>query len=416
MNLEAAAPALLAALAIGLLIGVERGWQRREAEEGTRIAGVRTYGLLGLLGGVVGLLWQETGVAAFVVALLAVTVILVTAYALHTTEEGDSGITSAVAGLLTFVLGSLAGLGHPDIAAATAVAMVVLLGLKPELHNWLRRITREELQAAFTLLLLSVVLLPVLPDTAYGPWDAWNPRQIWMLVVLVAGLSFAGYIAVRLVGATRGLLVTGAFGGLASSTALTLNFARLARGRPELQAVLSAGLVLGCTTMFARMAVLLTVINPALLAKITPPLLAMAATGLLGAAILAWRVSATSHRETHLPNPIELKAAFGFGLLLALILLLTAALEAWFGDAGILVLAAISGLADVDAILVSLARLAAADTAADVAVTGMIIAAATNSLSKAALASGIGGRAMAVRVAPVLGAMAITGIAALILV
>ncbi|WP_290652635.1 MgtC/SapB family protein [Aquisalimonas sp.] len=413
MTLDNPLVALVAALAIGLLIGVERGWQWREASEGTRIAGVRTYALLGLFGGIIGILWRDGGVAVFGVALLAVTIILVTAYALHSSHHNDVSITSAVAAILTFVLGSLATLGYPEIAGAGAGATVVLLGLKPELHHWLQRITRDELKALFKLLLISVVLLPILPNQNYGPWGAWNPYEIWLLVVLIAGLSFAGYIAVRLAGPRRGLLATGVFGGLASSTALTLHFARLARGDGAMTPVLASGILFACSTMFVRMLIIISVLNYTLLPHALPPLAAMATVGLIGAFWQAARLRLVDDQLSPLRNPIELGAALGFGALLSVIIVLTAAFEVWFGDAGIRTLAAISGLADVDAIVVSLARFADAEITRHIAVSGIVIAAAANSLSKAVMASAIGGRRLAYRVIPVLGLMAFVGLATL---
>lgn len=412
MNLESAGPDLLAALAIGLLMGVERGWKWRDAQDGARVAGIRTFALLGLLGGVAGVLWQQASVSVFAAGLVAVTLVLVSAHVL-TPDKQDSSITGIVAGMLTFTLGAAAGFGLGDIAAACAVAAVILLGFKTELHRWLRHITREELHAAFTLLLLSVVLLPVLPNADYGPWDAWNPRQIWLLVVLVAGLSFLGYIAVRLVGPKRGLLATGIFGGLASSTALTLSFARLARTRPEHGSILAAGIAFACTTLYVRMAVLIAVVNAELLERVAIPLVSMAAVGITGGLLLAFRVDTSADHDTRLPNPLELRAALGFGVLLAVVLLLTAALQHWFGDQGVLALAVVSGFFDVDSILVSLARMSAETTGAGVAAAGIIIAAACNSLGKAALAAGIGGYALARQVVPVLTAMAAAGALAL---
>lgn len=401
--------ALMVALAVGLLVGVERGWRRRDAEEGRRVAGVRTYALLGLLGGVIGILWRDAGVAVFGFGLLAVTIVLVVAYALSYAEERDSGITSAVAALLTFVFGAVAGLGHADLAGAGAVAMVILLGLKPELHAWLQRISRDELKALFTLLLISVVLLPVLPDRDFGPWGAWNPREIWLLVVLIAGLSFGGYIAVRLAGPQRGLLATGIFGGLASSTALTLHFSRLARHGSDAVPVLAAGVLFACSTVFLRMIIVIGVVNYTLLPYVLPPFMAMTVVGLLGATWLASRAPGIESGQSPLRNPIELGTALAFGLLLATILLLTAAFEAWFGSAGVLVLAGMSGLADVDAITISLARLAAGETAMSTAVIGIVIAAAANNISKAVLAAMIGGRRLAVSVVPVLLLMTLAG-------
>lgn len=184
-----------AALTIGLLIGVERGWKAREAEEGERVAGVRTYGLLGLLGGCVALVAEHLGTLVTGLVFIAVAGVLATAYVIINTRRGeDVGITSLVAGLLTLVFGALAVLGEMAAAAAAAVVTTLLLGFKPQLHRWVSGLKGAELQAGLKLLLISIVPLPVLPDRRYGPWQALNPYEIWWMVVLIAGISFAGYL------------------------------------------------------------------------------------------------------------------------------------------------------------------------------------------------------------------------------
>jgi len=215
------------ALAIGLLIGTERGWERRTAQEGSRIAGIRTFGLLGLLGGLWALLAAAMGELLLGGAFLALTAVLITAYLRDRRADRDLGITTLVAALLTFALGAFAVRGQTHIAVTGAVASVILLSLKPVLHSWLRKLEPEAFYAALKLLLISVVLLPVLPNQGYGPWSAFNPYQVWWLVVLIASLSFAGYLAMKLVGTERGIMLTGLFGGVVSSTATTLTFSRL---------------------------------------------------------------------------------------------------------------------------------------------------------------------------------------------
>ena len=392
--------ALLAGLAIGLLIGIERGWVQREFGEGQRIAGVRTYALLGLLGGMVGVLSLRVGVPVLGVGVVAVTIVIVAAYVMDFRSGGDIGITSAVAALSTFVFAAAAGLGHTEVAGAAAVVMVLLLNLKPELHGWVERISRDELKAVFQLLLLSVVLLPILPDQDYGPWGALNPRTIWWLVVLVAGLSFVGYLAMRLVGAKRGILATGLFGGLASSTALTLHYSRLARRTDQLVPALAGGILLASATMPLRMLLIIAVIEWQLVPDLVLPLLAM---GFVGAATAPWLARRSPRADTEgasaLGNPVALRPALAFGAMLAIILLLTAAVRAWFGSLGVLAAAAVSGIANVDAITVSLARMGDGKT---VAAAGIVLATATNSLAKAAATRAFGSRALARAAAPAL--------------
>jgi MgtC family protein/uncharacterized protein DUF4010 len=224
---------LSVALAIGLVIGVERGWKEREAREGERVAGVRTYGLIGLLGGGMALVAERLGPLPRALAFVALAGVLTAAYAINVERDDDAGITSLVAGLLTFVFGALAALGQVAVAAASAVVTTLLLGFKPVLHRWVSALEGKELRAGLKLLLISVVLLPILPDQGYGPWQALNPYQIWCMVVLIAGISFAGYFTIKIAGPRKGTVIAGLCAGVASSTALTLHFSRMARREPD---------------------------------------------------------------------------------------------------------------------------------------------------------------------------------------
>lgn len=391
---------LSVALAIGLLIGVERGWKEREAREGERVAGVRTYGLIGLLGGGMALVAERLGPLPLALAFLALAGVLTAAYALNVERDDDAGITSLVAGLLTFAFGALAALGQVAVAAASAVVTTLLLGFKPVLHRWVSALEGKELRAGLTLLLISVVLLPILPDRGYGPWQALNPYQIWWMVVLIAGISFAGYFAIKLAGARKGVVIAGLCAGVASSTALTLHFSRMARREPDATPLLATGILLACGTMYPRMLLIAGLINAQLLQRLWVAAAVMAAL-VYGTALCYWR-SAAGKEETRaaapLENPLELRVALGFGALLAVIMILGEALKAWLGEAGVLMLAGASGVAEVDAITLSLARMSRGDLAPGVAVTGLVTAATANSLLKGAMAAGIGGGQLGLRV------------------
>lgn len=391
---------LITALALGLLIGAERGWEEREATEGERVAGFRTYGLIGLVGGVCGLLAHALDAHSIIgFGFLGFVILLTVAYV--ASVHRDVGITSLVAGLLTFALGALATLGHVVPAVASAVVTSLLLGYKPQLHQWLKNLEQHELRAMLQLLLISVVVLPLLPNQGYGPWGALNPYEIWWMVVLIAGISFIGYFAMKLVGERQGILLTSLFAGLASSTALSLHFSRLAQSRPDLTTDLAAGILIACGTMLPRMVIIASVINPALFPRLIGPAVVMAAL-IYGAVALYWfhrpQERATSGAGA-LQNPLELSIALRFGAFLAAIVLLTQALQEYLGDAGILLMATISGVADVDAINLTLSRLSNEDLTVRLAATGIIIASAVNSLVKGALAGVLGGRALGLRVA-----------------
>lgn len=407
---------LALALAIGLLIGTERGWHEREAVEGRRVAGIRTFALVGLLGGVTGLLGQQLGPVTAGLGWGGFALLVAAAYWRESRDSSRRiGMTTEVALLLAFSLGLLALMGHAAVAAASAVVATVLLGLKPELHGWLQRIEAMELKAALKLLLISVVILPILPNQGYGPWEALNPYAIWWMVVLVSGISFVGYFAVKLAGARLGMLLTGLVGGLASSTAVTLSFARLYSSLRDMPRVFAAGILAASAIMFPRVLLEVYVVNAALLPAVLPPFLLMMTVTLIAAGLF-WRQSQAGVEAScpQLRNPFELGTALKFGLLLAAIMLLAKAMTHWFGDYGIYVLALLSGITDVDAITLSLSGMAGDSVSQEVAARGITLAALVNTLVKAGMALFIGGLALGARVGLVaLGVAAIGGITVL---
>ena len=266
---------LSTALAIGLLIGVERGWKSRQAKEGERIAGLRTYGLIGLLGGGAGVLSQFLGTAAFGFVFLGFTVTVTVAYAVRQRVNDDASITSLITMLLTFMLGVLATLDHINLAASAAVVTVILLRYKDILHGWLKKLEEQELRAALQLLLISIVLLPILPDRGYGPWQALNPYEIWWMVVIIAGISFIGYFAMKIAGPGKGVILTALAAGMASSTALTLHYARLSQKQENMRNLLATGILIACGTMFPRVVLISSLINPLLFSVLTVPTYAL---------------------------------------------------------------------------------------------------------------------------------------------
>lgn len=401
-------------LALGLLIGLERGWETRERGEGRRIAGLRTYGLIGLLGGVCALLADRLGAAVLGFGFLGLAALLVPAWYRRFRISGDLGTTSLVAALLTFGFGALAVMEHLFLATAAAVVTALLLDLKPQLHAWLRKLTPQELNASFELLLISVVLLPILPNQGYGPWQALNPYAIWWMVVLITGIGFVGYFAMKIGGARHGAVLTGVTGGLVSSTAVTLTLSRFAREQPAHRAAMASGILAACGTMFPRILLLATVINPALFAPLAAPI-TVATVIIYVAAWGLWRGAGTQpgHEPPPLSNPFQIGMAIRFSLLLAAILLLSEALREWLGDAGLYLLAAISGLTDVDAITLSVSRLGTQDLPLHVAVLAIFIAAASNSIVKSLLALYVGGPRLGWQVGlPQLLAITLGGLAA----
>lgn len=405
---------LLAALAVGLVIGLERGWRARAVADGGRVAGLRTFALVGLLGGVLAL----AGPLLLAAGAVGLALIGVVGYRESVRLTGNLSATSAVALLLSFGLGALAALDAPGLAVSAAVLVAVLLDLRPAIHRWLRMVEHPELSAALQLLVLSAVVLPLLPDAPLGPYRALNPYRLWWAVVMVAGLSMTGHVAMRLVGPQAGALWTGLLGGLASSTGATLALARRVRVDPTLLPAALVGGLAATAMMCLRMGLIVGVLAPQLALRVLPGLLAAAAVMVAGA-LWQWRqrpvVAAADANEGRSDpganggnselRPFDLGAALGFGAFLALMAVLTEAARQGLGAAGLYGLALLSGLADVDAITVSLARLhGGGSLAAPVASLALGLALFSSLAAKAAIAGVNGSTAMAWRLALAYGA------------
>ncbi|CAN5262367.1 MgtC/SapB family protein [soil metagenome] len=375
---------LLAALAIGLLIGIERGWSDRKEKEGDRIAGIRTFSLIGLLGGTWAMLSGVLNIWIIAVAFLAISALIIVAYVMDVRKNKDIGSTTAFAMMLTFALSAWAVLGDELFALGVTVIVMALLGYKPVLHRWLRKMEEKEIFAGIKLLIISVVLLPLLPNEGYGPWEALNPYWIWWMVVLISGLSFVGYFAMKAAGNRLGTLLTAITGGMASSTAVTLSLAQFARNSIR-KKVFMAGVVVAGSIMFIRVFIEVSVVNPSLLGTLWLPLAAMFAGLVISGAVL-WRMDqnkqADSERDLNLKNPFQIGMALKFGALLGLILVLSEGMKEWFGEEGIYALSVISGLMDVDAITLSLSRMSLDELSAEAATLGIILASSTNTLVK----------------------------------
>lgn len=373
---------ILASLAVGLLIGIERGWSKGDDEEGDRVAGIRTFSIVGLLGGVSAKLSDTVGDWLIAVMLASVAVLIIASYMVETRKSDDIGTTTAFSMILTFVLAVWAAFGFYLYALGVTAVVVMLLGLKPILHEWVSNIETKELYAGIKLLIISVVLLPLLPDQGYGPWEVINPYWLWWMVVLICGISFVGYFSIKYTGGNMGTLLMSVTGGLVSSTAVTLSMAQFARSQVK-KTLFMAGVLVSSSVMFVRIMLEVSIVNATLLQPLLIPMTVMFMGVLVGG---AWLWYQRDLEETgpplELKNPFKLTTALKFGLLLAVILLLAAWMQEQFGDGGIYILSVISGLAKVDAIVLSLSRMASAGLNEEVAVMGIILASATSTLLK----------------------------------
>lgn len=385
---------LAVALAIGLLIGLERGWQTRDESDRERAAGLRTFALTGVLGGVSALIAEATSPLVLGAALVAYTASLVIFTLLEGVAERNFSVTGVVAGILTFMLGAYAILGDETIAVAAAVVMAILLALRDTLHTWIRTITWAEMRSVLVLLAMSFLLLPILPNRPIDPWQVLNPAEIWFLAILIAAVSFVGYVAVRLLGETRGTTVAAIAGGLASSTATTVSFARLAREKPQSRRLLAAGALLSGATMLVRVVVLVALLRPMLVGLLLTPILA-GLTVLLASAFALHRSAAAAGPPSRLEikNPFDLVTVLWLAGLIGVIMLAAKGLSDNLGQAGILLLAAVAGIADVDALTMSVTRLSESlvVTPAEGALA-ILVAVGVNTVSKAVMATIVGGR------------------------
>ncbi|OZC04007.1 MgtC/SapB family protein [Rubricoccus marinus] len=419
-----------AALAIGLLVGTQREFQHRnEADDGSEapgarggpIAGIRTFPLVALAGGlaaVLGGLFNSPLLVGIVV--LIVGAMAVVAYRAGS-ARGDLGLTTEVALVVTALAGALCVAGPLAVAAGAGVAMAVLLELKPEARRFVRALDDEDISAALKFAAVSALILPILPDETYGPapFNVVSPFKVWLMVVFISGISFLGYVLVQVVGPKRGVGITGIVGGLASSTAVTLSFAERSQNQAKLAAALALGIVLAWTVMFARVLVEAGAVNPALLAVVWPAIVAGGAAGLLYAGVLWWRSRGDSETpeegERQFTNPFELKSALAFGALYALILVGSKAAEMYLGTAGIYASAIASGLADVDAVTLTMAELSrpGGSLSVETASRAVVLAAASNTVVKGGIVLSIGAGAMKKAILPgvaaILAAMLVVG-------
>lgn len=399
--------AMAAATACGLVIGLERGWSQRVAADGQRAAGLRTFTLIAMVGGILGLVGGDLALAS---GLVGLAVLFGLGY-LTADAPRDRGLTTEVAGLATLLLGTLATRGQPALAVGTAVVVAALLEAKAPLHRFLRQLVEGELIAGLKLAVLAAVVLPILPDRDLGPGQLLNPRALGAVVVVLAAVSYLGYWLLKLFGARFGPLLFGIAGGLVSSTALTLTAARLSRRDTRLAIPLAVACGVANIVMLFRILALAAVLAPELAGRLAPVLAAAAAASALAVAML-WRRgrAATGDLPADLGTLVEAPVPIGESVLMAVLVTGVAAAAGWARDAfaghGIVAVAAVAGLADVDALTITAARLVAGDGAAmaGVAAVATVTAAGVNLIAKSGLAATLGARPFAVATASALAA------------
>jgi uncharacterized membrane protein (DUF4010 family) len=407
---------LLVAVLVGFLIGLDR--ERAELRKHHQVfAGIRTFPLIALAGAVPMLIVDTAGPALVVATFLAVAAIAVVSY-IRGSAAGDTGATTEVAALATFLLGALAGAGKLVVAGAAGVGVAVLLVAKPRLEAFSRALTAEELAAVLELAVISVIVLPLLPNRGYGPWQVLNPFDIWLVVVLVTTLSFAGFVAVRIWGERQGLAIAAGIGAVVSSTAVTIAMATRSREQKNLAGATAAAAVLASVVMCVRVALLTGSIGPGIIPRLLPVVGVMAIEGTVAAWLLARKSAVTDSGPSgaEIRNPFSLTAALTFGAVYALVLLLVQGAQIYFGPRGIYLAAALAAIADVDAVSIACARLGAVEAAWHTPAAAVTVALVTNTLVKLVIALVAGAGSFKGYVAAALGIMAAVGAAAGVLV
>jgi len=383
--------AFLTSLAVGLLIGLER--ERHKESK----AGVRTFALIAMVGTVCAMLGEKTASPWLLVAGLVVsTGSVLAAYLVAPTSTPDQGTTTVIASALTFCLGAAVWHGYAGIVVSVAIVTTVLLHYKTQLEGFSVRLNATDMASVLQFAVLSLVILPVVPNKGFGPYGALNPYDLWLMVVLISAVSLAGYLAWRLLGGKGPVLLLGALGGLVSSTATTLVYSRGAHGKPELEGTAATVILLANLVKLLRILVLAIAVMPSIL----PTLLPVLAAGIAVTVPIAWIVwrkhaDGEALENPELTNPTDLPVALGFGVAYAAVLLAAAWLNDLAGAMGVYAVAMVSGLTDVDAISLSSFRLFGDGrvTAAS-AVMAIVVATVTNAVTKAGIVFVVGGASL----------------------
>ncbi|MBX3531964.1 MAG: MgtC/SapB family protein [Rhizobiaceae bacterium] len=392
------------ALAIGLLVGLERGWRERDEPDHSRTAGLRTYGISSLFGGLLATLGGATGSSLVLAAGLAVFAAIFAAYKLREAiADDDYSVTGVIAGLCVFALGALAVAGDYRLAAGAGVALTALLASREALHSLLRRMTWEELRAALVLAAMTAIVLPVLPDRPIDPWGGVNPREIWLFTILVAALSFAGYVAIRVFDRSRGLLIGSLLGAIVSSTAVTVALARRVGESPSAMAGAAS---MAAAVSVLRVQVIVAITAPQVLPYVVLPGLAAALVFLAAGWMLVFQRNNDAMSEAGLSNPFDLGPLLAFAAAFAVIAGASAYLRGQLGDAGMLTTSVVAGVFDVDvAVLTAVRQEGELATAGD----AVLLALLANAAGRAALGSLAGRWRFAVRYCASSAAAALAG-------
>ena len=407
------------ALAIGFLVGLQREYAYGGPEEELTL-GVRTLTLVGLLGCTSALIadelfspWGFVGIAAPVGALLVI------AHFVGAWPHKSTGLTTEMATLLTLAAGASCYWGYLELAAAIGVTTTLVLSLKPEIHAFAQRLTREDVYAVLKFAVITVIVLPVLPNQRFGPppLNVLNPYEMWLMVVLISGISFLGYVLIKAVGPRQGIPLTGVLGGIVSSTPVTFTFSKRSQEENRLARPFALAITVAWAMTYLRVMVEVAALNARLLRQLWPPLIAASVVGSIYSLYLHLSQRTEETGEVAFSNPFELGTAVKFGLLYGVVLLLSKAAQVYIGDTGVYLSSAIAGLPDADAVTLSMAQLSAEGSLSlTTGARAIVIGAMANTAAKGGVVLSLGSRELRRAILPGFLLMLVVGVGTAFLV
>ncbi|WP_337872309.1 MgtC/SapB family protein [Ignavibacterium sp.] len=369
---------------IGMLIGLEREYARNKEEK--IFAGIRTFPLIGLYGFTSALMSSITENWVYAIFFIGFAGLSIAAYH-SSSKDGKVGGTSEVSAFIVFILGSLVYWGYILLPVVIAIIITMFLSLKIQLHSFVGKVSAADIYATLKLAIITLIILPILPDKTYGPFDVLNPRLIWYMVIFVSGISFVGYIFIKMLGKDKGIIVTSLLGGMVSSTALTFSLAKKSKIEEPLSFNYGLGVVTASSMMFLRVLLIISILNVSLVLPLFIPLVIFSLVGVAASIFFYKRNMNLNEAEIELKNPFELKSAFVFGIIFGLTIFLSKAAQVYFGDQGLFAASALAGFSSVDAITISISRLFNQSITLAVAMKAIVFATISNTVIKMFISS-----------------------------
>jgi uncharacterized membrane protein (DUF4010 family) len=369
---------------IGMLIGLEREYARNKEEK--IFAGIRTFPLIGLYGFTSALISSITENWVYAIFFIGFAGLSIAAY-YSSAKDGKVGGTSEVSSFIVFILGSLVYWGYILLPVVIAIIITMFLSLKIQLHSFVGKISAADIYATLKLAIITLIILPILPDKTYGPFDVLNPRLIWYMVIFVSGISFIGYILIKLFGKDKGIIMTSLLGGLVSSTALTFSLSKKSKVEEPLSFNYGLGVITASSMMFLRVLLIISILNVSLVLPLFIPLVIFSLVGVIASIIFYKKNLNLSEAEIEIKNPFELKSAFIFGIVFGLTIFLSKAAQVYFGDQGLFAASALAGFSSVDAITISISRMFNHTITLQVAIKAIVFATISNTVIKMFISS-----------------------------